>query len=477
MQQFLCAAVGAAAMLNAMPPAKTVTPPPITATPGQGRYEMLAHDILKQFIDTDTTHAKGSMGLAKLIAARAIAAGYAPADVQVLAPADHPTKGNVIIRLHGKGLGKPMLAIGHLDVVEANPEDWTVAPFKLTQKDGYFYGRGTQDMKGDDALVLTEAIRLKQEGYVPDRDIIFAFTADEEAGGDANGVKWLFDTHRPLVDAGYSINQDGDGAELKDGRLLFFGVETSEKLYVTFELETTNRGGHSSVPRADNAIYQMTDALGRLQAFSFPTKTTATTRAFFKAYANLQTSQVKADMLRVAENDLDPASVKRLSTDPLVNAILHTTCVTTVIQGGQGESALPERVHATVQCRVMPGETPEEIRDTLARVMNDSGVKLTMDGPIDPSPETTPSPEVLGRYKAAVEALWPDPLVVPDMQVGASDSVYTREAGLPSYVASTIAIDLDDHREHGRDERIRVSAFYSGVAYVDRLMKIMSAKD
>lgn len=192
--------------------------------------------------------------------------------MQVLAPADHPTKGSVIIRLRGKGLGKPLLANGHLDVVEANREDWTTDPFKLTEKDGYFYGRGTQDMKGDDALMLTEAIRLKQEGFVPDRDIIFAFTADEEAGGDANGMKWLLAEHHDLVDAGVSINQDGDGAELKAGKLLFFGVETSEKLYVTFELETTNPGGHSSVPRTDNAIYQMTGALGRLQGFSFPAR-------------------------------------------------------------------------------------------------------------------------------------------------------------------------------------------------------------
>jgi acetylornithine deacetylase/succinyl-diaminopimelate desuccinylase-like protein len=486
MLKFLCAQAGAAAMLNGIHTTPPPGPPPATApaahvraapAQAQERYPALAHEILKQFIDTDTTHAKGSSGLAQLIADRAIAAGYAPGDVVVLAPADHPTKGNVIIRLRGKGLGKPLLANGHLDVVEANREDWSVDPFRLTEKDGYFYGRGTQDMKGDDALMLTEAIRLKQEGFVPDRDIIFAFTADEEAGGDANGMKWLLAEHHDLVDAGVSINQDGDGAELKAGTLEFFGVETSEKLYVTFELETTNRGGHSSVPRPDNAIYQMTGALGRVQAFDFPAKTTPTTRAFFKAYANLQSGVTKTDMLKVAEGDLDPAVVKRLSADPLINATLHTTCVATVIQGGQGESALPERVRATVQCRVMPGETPEEIRGELAKAIDDPGVKLSMDGPIDPSPETTPTPEMLDRYKRAVEAFWPDPLVVPDMQVGASDSVYTREAGIPSYVASSIAIDLDDHREHGRDERIRVSAFYRGVAYIDQLMKIMSAKD
>ncbi|MGC1304493.1 MAG: M20/M25/M40 family metallo-hydrolase [Caulobacteraceae bacterium] len=479
MRRLLCAAAGAAALLGAQVQAAPKPAPKRTSSPPEApaHYKALAHEILEQFIDTDTTHAHGSSGLARLIAERALAAGYAPADVQVLAPADHPTKGNVVIRLRGKGLGKPLLAIGHLDVVEANREDWTVDPFRLTEKDGYFYGRGTQDMKGDDALVLTEAIRLKQEGYVPDRDIIFAFTADEEAGGDANGVQWLFAHHRELVDAGFSINQDGDGAELKDGALLFFGVETSEKLYVTFELETTNRGGHSSIPRADNAIYQMTQGLDRLQAFSFPARTTATTRAFFAAYARLQAGQTRTDMLKVANGELDPAAVNRLSADPLINAVLHTTCVTTVIQGGQGESALPERVHATVQCRVMPGETPEQIRDTLAKVLADPGIKLSMDGPIDPSPETTPSPQVLARYRQAVEAFYPDPLVVPDMQVGASDSVYTREAGLPSYVASTLAIDLDDHREHGRDERIRVSAFDRGVAYVDRLMKIMSARD
>jgi len=440
-------------------------------------YRPLAREILAQMVTTDTTHAHGSTELAKAIAARALAAGYAPADVQVLAPADHPTKGNVVIRLRGKGLSKPLLVIGHLDVVEADPRNWSVAPFKLTEKDGYLYGRGTQDMKGDDALLLTEAIRLKREGYRPDRDIIFAFTADEEAGGDANGMQWLLAHHRDLVDAGFSINQDGQGGQMRDGKLLFLGVETSEKLYVTFELETTDRGGHSSVPRPDNAIYQLVDGLKRIQGFTFPARTTATTRAFFKAYATTQAGQVRADMLHVAGGDLDAGTVKRLSADPELNATLRTTCVATVVHGGEGESALPQRARATIQCRLLPGETPQDVRATLAKVLDDPGIRMSMDGPIDPSPETRPSPAVLARYRAAAAGLYPDPLVIPDLEVGASDSVYTREAGLPSYVASTVFIDQDDHREHGRDERIRASAFNTGVTYVDRLVRAMSAKD
>jgi acetylornithine deacetylase/succinyl-diaminopimelate desuccinylase-like protein len=458
-------AAALAGWANAAPP---LPPPAVQAE---------AHAILQHMIDTDTTHARGSTGLAEWIADQARGAGYPAADVQVLAPPGHPTKGNVVIRLRGKGLSKPLLVLGHLDVVEANPEDWTVPPFKLTEKDGYFYGRGTQDMKGDDAITLTTALRLKREGFVPDRDIIFAFTADEEGGGDADGPKWLYEAHPELVAAGVSINQDGDGITLKDGKPLYLGVEAAEKLYVTYQLETTNRGGHSSVPRADDAMYQMIDGLKRLEAYAFPAKLNPVTRAYFARYGALLSGQARADTLAIARGELSGPAAARLSRDPLTNALLRTTCTPTVIKGGQGESALPERVDVTIQCRLMPGETPEGTAATLKRVLADPGIKLTTEEPIDPSGETQPDPKILARYRAAAAVLFPDAVVIPDMSTGASDSVYSRAAGVPSYVSSAIPIDIDDHREHGRDERIRVSSFYEGVAYMDRLLKVMSAKD
>jgi acetylornithine deacetylase/succinyl-diaminopimelate desuccinylase-like protein len=451
---------GAAGAADDMPPAQ---------------YQTLSHAILKQLVEIDSTHAHGSLVAAKAVAQRALDAGYPAADVSVLAPPDHPTKGNAVIRLRGRGHGKPLLIMGHLDVVEANPRDWTTNPFQLVEKDGYFYGRGTEDMKGDDALLLTVMIRLKQEGYVPDRDIIAAFTADEEAGGDANGVQWLFATHHDLVDSDLALNLDGDGGALKDGKPYFFGVETSEKLYATYELETTNKGGHSSLPRKDNAIYELTAGLQRLAAYSFPLHLIDTTRRYFTEVAKLRGDAVGADMLAVTGPDPDAAAA-RLSQDPVMNALLRTTCVTTMLRAGESESALPSRAHATVQCRLIPGETPEQTKATLERVLADPTIHVSIDEPIDPSPETPLTPEIQARYQRAADSLWPNSRIIPDMTPGASDSVYARLAGVPSYVSGAIFFDIDDSRAHGRDERVGIHDYYQGGEYLYRMIKVMAAR-
>jgi acetylornithine deacetylase/succinyl-diaminopimelate desuccinylase-like protein len=437
-------------------------------------YKAMARDILAQLIAIDSTHAHGSLTAAQAVAQRALAAGFAPADVAVVAPPDHPTKGNVVIRLHGKGLGKPLLFIGHLDVVEVDPKAWSSDPFKLVERGGYFYGRGTEDMKGEDAVLLTALIRLKQEGYVPERDIIAAFTADEEAGANANGVQYLFAAHRNLVDSDLVLNVDDSGGRIREGKRVYIGVETSEKLYATYEFSTADRGGHSSLPRPDNAIYQLTAALQKLAAFTFPTRTTATTRAYFAALANLRQGQESADMKAVAQAMPDAEAAARLSRDPEWNALLRTTCVATMIDGGQGESALPNRAHATIQCRLLPGETPEQIFATLTRVVGDPGVKITTDLPIDPSPETPPTPAIMALYKRAADKVWPNSVVIPEMAAGASDSVYARLAGVPSYLSSTIFIE--DSRAHARDERVLVQAFDEAGEYGYQLLKVMSAR-
>jgi len=439
------------------------------------QYQVLSHDILKQLVEIDSTHAHGSLVAAQAVARRALDAGFAPGDVSVLAPADHPTKGNVVIRLHGKGKGKPLLIIGHLDVVEANPRDWTTDPFKLVEKDGFFYGRGTEDMKGDDALTLTALIRMKQEGYVPDRDIIAAFTADEEGGGDANGVQWLFAAHRDLVDSDLALNVDGDGGATKNGKHYYIGVETSEKLYATYELETTNKGGHSSLPRADNAIYQLTAGLQKLAAYRFPLHLTDTTRRYFGQIAQLHEGDQRADMLAVA-GPTPEAAAARLSQDPVENALLRTTCVATMLRAGEGESALPSRARATVQCRLIPGETPEQTKAVLEQVVGDPGIHVTIDEPIDPSPETALTADVLARYQRAADSMWPNSLIIPDMSPGASDSVYARSAGVPSYCSGAIFFDIDDSRAHGRDERVGMHEFYEGGEYVYRLLKVMAER-
>ena len=454
-----------------------LTTPALALTPGQqppAQYKAMARSILAEMIAIDSTHAHGSLAAAQAAAAHALAAGFAPADVQVLAPPDHPTKGNVVIRLRGSGRGKPLLFIGHLDVVEVDAKAWSSDPFKLVERGAYFYGRGTEDMKGDDVVLLTAMIRLKQEGFVPDRDIILALTADEEAGGDADGVEWLFAKHRDLVESGLVLNVDDSGGRIRDGKRVYIGVETSEKLYATYEFATANRGGHSSLPRPDNAIYEMTAALQRLAAYQFPARTTATTRAYFAALAKLRTGQERADLQAVAATTPDPAAAARLSRDPEWNALLRSTCVATMMQGGQGESALPNRAHATVQCRLLPGETPEQTLATLKRVVADPGVAITMDGPIDPSPETPPTPAILARYQKAADMVWPNSVIIPEMAAGASDSVYARLAGVPSYLSSTIFIE--DSRAHARDERVLTQAFDEAVEYGYDLIKVMSAK-
>jgi acetylornithine deacetylase/succinyl-diaminopimelate desuccinylase-like protein len=460
--------------LAAAASATPVSPPPSGMPPAE--YKALSHDILKELIEINSTHAHGSTAPAQAIAKRLLDAGYPAADVQVLAPADHPIKGNVVVRVHGKGLGKPILINGHLDVVEALPQDWTVDPFKLTEKDGYFYGRGTSDMKGDDAAVLTALIRMKKEGFVPDRDIIVAFTADEEAEGDANGVDFLLSQHHDLVDAEVAFNPDSGGGGLKNGKAIYYGVQTSEKLYATYIFEAENKGGHSSEPRPDNAIYELAKALLKVEAYHFPVRTTDTTRGYFAQMAKLETGQVQADMFAVAQPTPDLAAAERLSQNVGNNALLRTTCVATLLKGGDAENALPSRAQASVQCRLIPGDTVEQVQAQLTQVAADPALKVTLSAPVKPSGESKPTPQIMGRYNAVVHSMYSGLPVIPWMDAGASDSVYTRAVGIPSYGSSSIFGDVDDVRAHGRDERVGIDDYYRGVEFTYRLMKAMSAK-
>jgi acetylornithine deacetylase/succinyl-diaminopimelate desuccinylase-like protein len=468
---------GAAVLLAVSGPAlaasRAKAGPPPTLPP---EYRVLSRDVLKELIEINSVHKYGSTGVAHAIEKRLLEAGYPAADVQFFAPPDHPIKGNLVVRVHGKGLGKPILFNLHLDVVEALPQDWTVDPFKLTEKDGFFYGRGTSDMKGDDAAAVTSLIRMRKEGFVPDRDIIVIFTADEEAEGDANGVDFLLKTHPELVNASVAFNPDSGGGGLKNGKPIYYGVQTSEKLYVTFTWETENKGGHSSEPRPDNAIYELSHALERLEGYKFPVHLTDTTRGFFAQMATLETGQTKADMLAVAQPTPDLAAAERLSRNVGNNALLRTTCVATLLSGGDAENALPQRARATVQCRLIPGETPEEVQAQLVKVADDPGVKVSLAAPIKPSGESKLTPQITGRFETVVHTLYPGLPVVPWMDAGASDSVYTRAAGIPSYGSSSIFGDVDDVRAHGRDERVGVEDYYRGVEFTYLLMKQMSAK-
>ncbi len=446
-------------------PAATPVPP----TP----YVALGRDLLKGLVEIDTTHAHGSTAAAQYLAGRFLAAGFPAADVQVLAPSDHPTKGNLVVRLHGTGAGAPVMFLGHLDVVEANRADWTYDPFKLTVVDGYAYGRGTEDMKSGDAAMADALIRLHDSGFKPARDIIVAFTADEEAGGDASGIDWLLKTHRPLIDAGLVINPDGGEAGLKDGKRLYLAIQTSEKVFATFRLEAHDKGGHSSRPTPANPIYHMAAALDRLSQYSFPVDLTPTTKAYFKARAGLESGQVRADMEEVAAGHPSAAALARLSREVETNIDLRTTCVATVIKGGQGESALPEDVSALVQCRVMPDEPIADVEARLRAVIADPTVQMTVYTAPELSPPSPLSPKVTQAVAEVTHSMWPGLTLLPELSAGATDSAFTRAAGIPSYGVDGDFVDLDDSRAHGRDERVNLVAFDQDLEFIYRLMKTL----
>jgi len=441
----------------------------------------LAHDILKQLIEINTTDSIGSTTVAaRAMADRLIQAGFPAADVVVLGPNDR--KGNMVARYRGKpGSGrKPILIIGHLDVVEAKREDWSTDPFKLVEKDGYFYGRGTQDMKESDAVAVTDFIRLKKSGFVPDRDIILALTADEE-GGHSNGVDWLLKNHRDLIDAEYVLNPDSGGVELEHGRAVAVEFEATEKLYGDYDLLATNPGGHSSLPRPDNAIYHIADALTAVQKFEFPFELNAVTREYFAAMAKVESPAVAADMKAILNNPPDAAAIARLSKDPTYNSMMRTTCVATMLSGGHAYNALPQRAEANVNCRIFPGHSQEEIRLALARLIDDPKVTIRyrtdagdlMEHGSDRAAMKPPPtrPDVMKALESVSAQLWPGAVVVPIMETGASDSIYTMSAGLPSYGISGVALERDDVRAHGRDERVPIASYDTDVVFYDELLR------
>jgi acetylornithine deacetylase/succinyl-diaminopimelate desuccinylase-like protein len=462
------AVIGAAALVGASAAAAQATP----AAPGAAAHELsLAREILREMIDTRSTHDVGSTELARKIQARLLAAGFAPVDAQLLIPVDHPHAGNVVARLHGNGKGKSVLYLCHLDVVEAKPEDWTRDPFHLTEDNGWLYGRGTIDMKGQDAAVLAALLRMKSEHFIPQRDIVVAFTADEEAGGERNGVDWLLTEHRDLMDADRVINPDGGEAGMKGGRRLYVGVQTSEKMSMAFEAEVTDKGGHSSRPTAENPIYRLSAGLVRLSNFRFPAHLTDTTRQYFERRAALETGSTRSDMLAVAKTPPDPGALERLSAVVETNILLRTTCTATLIDGGHAQNALPQRARATLQCRIIPGETQDSVREALARVLDDPSIKISVITPATPSPESSLSGNILPTVEKVVHQIWPDVVILPQMGAGASDSKYTRLVGMPSYGVDGMFDDLDDGRAHGRDERIGVAAFGREVDFTYRLMR------
>jgi acetylornithine deacetylase/succinyl-diaminopimelate desuccinylase-like protein len=458
----LCATVVLSLAFGAREPAHALTP-----------QQQLANDIYKELVEINTVTETGDTGrAADAMAARLLAAGFDSADVQVFKPA--PRKGNLVARLRGTGARKPMLLLAHIDVVEARRDDWSYDPFKLTEKDGYFYGRGAGDDKFMAASFVANLIRYKQEGYKPDRDIILALETDEEIlDGNGLGIQWLLTNHRDLIDAEFALNEGG-GVGLKRGKPIRNSIQTSEKVTYSYRLAVTNKGGHSSVPSADNAIYHLSEGLARLGKFAFPVNLNATTRQSFERTAELETPETAADIRSVLSANPDPAALERLSANPAYNAQLRTTCVATLLEGGHAYNALPQAARATVNCRILPGEKVEDVTATLTRVLADDKIALTPIGqPVLSAPSVIDEGLLSAIEKTSAE-FWRGTPVVPVMSAGATDGSFLRNAGIPTFGHSGLAGDVDDNRAHGKDERVAVKAFYEGGEYLYRLVKRLS---
>ena len=442
---------------------------PVTLPPPQE----LLRGIYKELVEINTTHSAGdNTRAAEAMARHLLAAGFPAGDVQVLAPA--PRKGNLVARLRGSGARKPLLLLAHLDVVEARREDWSVDPFTLLERDGYFYGRGTGDDKAMAAIFVANLIRYKREGFVPDRDLIVALTADEE-GGTHNGVRWLLANHRPLIDAELALNEGGGGA-IKSGAYVSNNIQASEKITQSFRLEVKNKGGHSSLPVKDNAIYHLADGLTRLAQADFPVRLDEVNRAFFERTGGLSGGPLGPDMIAVARGSRDPSVVARVAAaSPVYNARMRTTCVATRLEAGHANNALPQTATAVVNCRVLPDETQEDTRQELVAILANDAIAVTPIGSFFPSPPSPLTPELMQAVETVTRELWPGVPVVPVMGTGATDSKYLRAAGIRAYGTSGIFGDIDDVRAHGRDERILVRSLYEGQDYLYRLVKRLSS--
>ena len=433
--------------------------------------QQLARDIYKELIEIKSGFTTGSTTpAAEAMAARLKAAGFPESDIFVGGAI--PKKANLVARYRGTGARKPVLLLAHTDVVEAKREDWSMDPFTFVERDGYFYGRGTMDDKAQAALWIANLIRYKREGFKPDRDIIVALTADEEGGGPYNGVEWLIKNKRPLIDAEFCLNEGGWG-EMAGGKKISNDLQVSEKYVINFRLEVRNKGGHSSIPVADNAIYHLAGALERLSKFAFPVKTNEVTRGYFRQMSKIETGAIKNDLAKVADGSVD-AMQRVAASSPSWNATLRTTCVATQLEGGHAMNALPQLAAATVNCRVLPEDPVEYVQSTLQKVFADDQVSVKIAGEVAKGPASPMRPDVLKAVNRVTDTMWPGVPAVPIMVMGATDGLYLRAAGIPTYGVQGLFTDREDVRMHGRDERMRVQSFYEGQTFLYELVKVLS---
>jgi acetylornithine deacetylase/succinyl-diaminopimelate desuccinylase-like protein len=431
----------------------------------------LAHDIYKEFIEIQSGYTTGATTPVVNAAVRYLkAAGFPDSDIFVGGPIDK--KMNLVVRLHGTGTKKPILLLAHTDVVEAKREDWTTDPFQFIEKDGFYYGRGTGDDKAQAAVWIANLIQYKREGFKPDRDIIVALTADEEGGGPYSGIEWLLKNHKDLIDADLALNEGGYG-EIVRGKKISNDLQVSEKYVINFRFEVRNKGGHSSMPVKDNAIYHLAGALQNLSNFGFPLKTNEVTAAYFQQMAKLDDGPRKEDLAKIASGSQE--SMARVAdASPSWNSTLRTTCVATMLEGGHAMNALPQLAAATVNCRVLPEDSPEYVLSTLKKVVADDQVVITQMGDMSKGPASPMRPDVLNAVRDITNTMWPGVATLPIMVMGATDGRFLRIAGIPTYGVQGFFMDRDDIRFHGRDERLGVDSYYEGQAFLYELVKRLS---
>jgi acetylornithine deacetylase/succinyl-diaminopimelate desuccinylase-like protein len=437
--------------------------------------QQLAREIYKELIEINTADSVGSTTVAAdAIAKRFLAAGFPASDIFQGGP--RPDKGNIVVRYHGTGARKPMMLLAHLDVVAALKADWSadLDPFKFTERDGYYYGRGTSDDKAMASLFIANLLRFKKEGYVPDRDIVLVLTADEEGGG-SNGVRWLLTNHKDKIDAEFALNEGGGGA-LRDGKPFINSIGAAEKVSANFTVTATNRGGHSSVPRDDNAIYDLAGALTRIAAFQFPVVLNPVTKAYFERTAAIETPEVGAAMKAIASNPNDAAASAIVSRDPRYRSMLRTTCVATMLSGGHARNALPQTATANVNCRMAPGHDPADVRAGLMKAIGDTAITVSRAAAMSRAAPSELTPQIMGPIeKVTREVFGPEVRVIPSMGTGATDSRFLREVGIPGYGTSGLFGDPNDGRAHGKDERVMIKWYYEAQNYLYKLVKELSS--
>jgi len=467
------AAVLVALALLVLPlPAPAQSPPAAPLTPSQSALR----EIYQELLEINTTDSAGdTTAAAQAMAARLRAGGFADSEMRIVVPPDAPRKGNLVARLKGRGTGKPILLLAHLDVVEAKREDWERDPFKMVEEGGYFYARGAVDDKAMAAIFVANLIRYRRDGYVPDRDLILALTADEELGSSSrwNGVRWLLEHERPLIEAEYALNEGGGAEMTRTGTPILLRVQAAEKVTVSFRLEARNPGGHSSLPRPDNAIYQLAAGLDRLSRLEFPAQLNEITRGYFLRSAALFEAATAEDMRALArEGGPDPAAAARLSRrSPLYNSMMRTTCVATRLEGGHAGNALPQAARALVNCRVLPGEPIDGVREAIVRAVGDPGITVTQTGQPELSQPSSLRPDLMRVVESTTAALWPGIPVIPTMSTGATDSRFLRNAGIPAYGVSGLFLGPDDARSHGLNERMPVASLWGGQEFLYRVVK------